>query len=634
MWWRNKWIIGLLAAVATAFILPDLYRVYDDYLTLGFEVDNDGYIFNVNEQVKAEIEGCESIDIARTDFENRLAIFAGLGGRQYVRPSLESVRFVCKHDDAQLRDERTIVPRKPERSRSPLLARSLLLTQQLIGLLFIFFATAALWQRPNLATLGFFLYAIWFNPGQNYVLYAEAQRLPYLVLTLEMVQAVLQALGYWGFVVFALHFPKGSSEQWHRRTQRAIGFVAIVLALLQISSFATAFGFRTELVTRASLYVGYGVALAVVPIVWLRYRSLTFQDRERMLWVFVGCAIGLPSYILADLASSTSALSTSWNASEEWLAVLYLANALLLYSVVIAIRRHRLVRVTFALGRKAVLVLAWAVTFLIIAVLATQLEHYLEHVLFGVENRPIDRPEIVLTIFRFGFYYLCVALLKFMVDRSVEQVTHRVDRIFFRQHHQAQQRLRRAITDLEDNVSRLPAVYQQLVDCPVRVLSLTWGVLFVRQDDGTFRQAHLCNATSTIASPPGPSRDLIRLWEANSARISIPVSDHPELIDRDVQSIDFPSLATPIVVGGRLVAIVFYGAHLGGDDIDDVEMRRLDELAHAAGMAWLKTEIGSLREKIRELETHLKGASEENDALAGQLRSCTEQIEELRAHLK
>src|ERR1051326_6029017 len=92
----------------------------------------------------------------------------------------------CNHDNTQALDWREVAPQKP--SNSPLLGRVVLLIQELIGLSFIYVATMAVWQRPSLATFGFFLYAIWFNPGQNYVLYAEAQRLPLLAVGLEAVQ--------------------------------------------------------------------------------------------------------------------------------------------------------------------------------------------------------------------------------------------------------------------------------------------------------------------------------------------------------------------------------------------------------------------------------------------------------------
>src|ERR1051326_6333411 len=621
MWWQKKWVIGALAAMATVFIFPDLLRVYEDYPTLGFEADNDGRIINVSNGVKSRLAGCGYIDISQTPFEDRMAIFGGLGGRQYVRPSLDKpIQFVCKHDNTQALDWREVAPQKP--SNSPLLGRVVLLIQELIGLSFIYVATMAVWQRPSLATFGFFLYAIWFNPGQNYVLYAEAQRLPLLAVGLEAVQVALQTLGYWGLMIFALAFPTAPRHRWQRQARRVIDLIAVVLGILQLCSFATAIGFRTELITRLSLYAGYFIVIAVIVIVGLRYLWLTSEDRQRMLWVFVGCVIGLPAYIFADLASSTSALGTSSNFSNEVLSLLYIPNAFLLYAVVTAIRRDRLVRVTFALGRRAVLSLVWVLVFLIVAVSATLLEHQIESSLFGKDHKPLERAEIVLTVIRFGFYYGVVALLKFLVDISVEHVTHGVDRIFFRRHHDAQQRLRTAVTALEDAVDDFHEIEHHLVCDPVKWLSLTWSALFVRRNGG-FELALSCPRLYPFdpSGPPGPSQKLVGILERNCSRSAIRLTERDDLTDKEVSARESPSLAVPIFARDNLVAIAFYGEHSGGDDIDHVEMATLGELGHAAGLAWRRAQM-------------LKDTLDKNKILEGEVEDLTHQIENMKGQMR
>src|ERR1700758_5522975 len=50
-------------------------------------------------------------------------------------------------------------------------ARGVLLFNEAIATLFILGAAWLVWTRPGGMTWGFFLYAIWFNSGQNYVFY-------------------------------------------------------------------------------------------------------------------------------------------------------------------------------------------------------------------------------------------------------------------------------------------------------------------------------------------------------------------------------------------------------------------------------------------------------------------------------
>ena len=55
---------------------------------------------------------------------------------------------------------------------------------------FVALALVLVWQRPSTMTWGFFLYAIWFNPGQYFVSYAYLQLCPPAVLAQEAAQSV------------------------------------------------------------------------------------------------------------------------------------------------------------------------------------------------------------------------------------------------------------------------------------------------------------------------------------------------------------------------------------------------------------------------------------------------------------
>ena len=70
-----------------------------------------------------------------------------------------------------------------------------------------------------------------------------------------------------------------------------------------------------------------------------------------MIW---GCLIGLPAFLIAELASETTIFETRWGdftPTEDIVGLLYLVNGVLCLFVFEAIRRQRVVSVTIPLRR-------------------------------------------------------------------------------------------------------------------------------------------------------------------------------------------------------------------------------------------------------------------------------------------
>ena len=63
------------------------------------------------------------------------------------------------------------------------------------------------WMRPGPMSWGFFLYIIWFNPGQAFLFYAWLQQWPPLLLLQNLAGSLAEAAGYAGFLIFALRVP-------------------------------------------------------------------------------------------------------------------------------------------------------------------------------------------------------------------------------------------------------------------------------------------------------------------------------------------------------------------------------------------------------------------------------------------
>ena len=110
-----------------------------------------------------------------------------------------------------------------------------------------------------------------------------------------------------------------------------------------------------------------------------------------MIW---GCLIGLPSFLVAELASETTLFNTRWGdftPSEDIIGLLYLVNYILCLFVFQAIRRPRVVSVAISLSRVTILgvILAFRYYFCIIRLRASKntlryqagLGSHLEHLL-------------------------------------------------------------------------------------------------------------------------------------------------------------------------------------------------------------------------------------------------------------
>ena len=81
-------------------------------------------------------------------------------------------------------------------------------------------------------TWGFFLYVIWFNPGQSAQYYALLQLYsPVALLTQGLAGAVAQGVGLAGFIWFALRAPTDETTPRWRPVERSLPFIAVLLAL-------------------------------------------------------------------------------------------------------------------------------------------------------------------------------------------------------------------------------------------------------------------------------------------------------------------------------------------------------------------------------------------------------------------
>ena len=292
------------------------------------------------------------------------------------------------------------------------------------GILVVLGAAYLVWLRPGPMTWGFFAYAIQFNPGQSYQFYAWLQQWPAAMLAQGVASCIMQATAYTGLLLFALRVPVDRTEGVWRLIERALPAVLVVLLVVTLASLGSLFGYPTEYAMRATFLVGFVVSVAALIILIGRRRTLTPRDYQRIRWVIWGCLIGLPAYLLGELAQETSLFNSLFGADavpEDVFGSFYLINGILCLFVVEAVRRPTVVSVWVPLRR------ATAVGLLL------SVPAYFIHEEFSTINELTNLPE---------WAWVAVAsVLIFLLSRLHEYATELVDRLFDRSFHHAKQAL-------------------------------------------------------------------------------------------------------------------------------------------------------------------------------------------------
>lgn len=588
---RQRILLSLLLAWALAMILPDLWRVVQPLASYGFAADNDGLIYDVTGPFddetespawKAGIKKGDRLDLSRlqcfpynaTTCGNALAV---LGGHQFVLPGRPATLDLLPTADRPGREVTLVAAAQPANP----FERFVVALDQIAGILVVLAAAWLVWTRPGPMSWGFFLYVMWFNPGQIYAFYALLQQWPRLLLVQNAAGCIAEAAGYMGLILFVLRAPDDKPDAKWRWLERALPLIGVVLALGLMASYGGLFDYRTEVGTRAAILTGLVVAVCAVAILLERRRRQPPEDYQRLRWVIWGCLIGLPTFIIAELGASTTIFHTRWGnftPSEDIVGLLYLVNGILCLFVFEAVRRERVVSVAIPLRRVTILGLTLSIPALL---LHHEVEYMQEHLAI---------PNWAWLVIGGGALYL--------ITRLHETATHLTDRYFNRALDQAERQLGEAILKAEKPVE----IDRLLADGPLRVLDLTSAAAFRRNGavfcrDGNGRGWD--ETTTRTLSPDAP------LLAPLSRGVPFSVSEE------DADGLPLPSglnrpiLAVPAANPVRCFAVALYGPHASGADLDANERAMLGRLAQDAAAVYAELESGDLRKRIATLEREL-----------------------------
>jgi hypothetical protein len=589
----GKAVVAVLTFWALLFVGPDFYRVVVPFWTLGFSADQSGVVTRVSPELRASatIAVNDQIDLDAMSCgrglnrcRDLMAVIGGMGGMQYVAPEHSPLTFTIVRNGDEKKLHVTVTPRPPQ-PEPAIWERAALALDEILGIFFILVGAVLVWECPSIMTAGFFLYATWFNPGQYFVSYAWLQPYPQLVLAQETLQGLLQAAGYAGLIVFALRFPENAPDPAWRRIEIPLALVAAsAVLILQLWSFADAFGIPTATITNNAYYAGYAVDIAVTAILFLRLAGKPAEVRQRIRWVFWGCAIGLTAFIFADSNEATTIWNWLWDPPEGLLDLFFAVNATLAITVFYAVRHHRVVNVSFAISRSATLLTTWIVAGGVLAFVSLELEPHLE--------RWLQRPIFVITI----------VILTLGFERLHEHINEVCDRLFFPSLHDADARLleegkRTAGAGSHETVDR------SLVEAPVAAFRVTSAAVF-RFDGNAFIRRHAFGWDEGNA---------VKLAHHSALAMHAEKRDRPFRIDEAGRCEEdfpreaaFPAIVVPVRAHGELLALALYGPHLSGDDLNSEECALLARFAADAARGYDRAEIIALRKRLSEL---LRGVS-------------------------
>lgn len=587
----SRIILIVLTLWGLAMVVPDLSRAVQPLGAFGMSVNNDGLIYDVKGPFpdepsspawRAGIRIGDRIDIERMRchfFEHagcRTAL-AVLGGLQFVLPG-QSVTFpLLATPTLPERQVTLIAAQRP----ANILVRAIIVLDQIAAILVIAAAAWLVWTRPGAMSWGFFLYVNWFNPGQSYTFYAILAQWPRVMFTQDIAGCIAQAAGYAGLLLFVIRVPDNETEARWRPLERMLPLIGLAFAVLLAASYGSVLGYATETVTRIGILLGLAVALAAVLILMARKRSQTPEDYQRVRWVLWGCLIGLPAFVVAELASWTTFFETSWgdfSPPEEIIGLLYLVNGILCLFVFEAVRRPRVVNVSIPLRRVTILGIMLSVPVLL---LHGEMEEL---------RGNLDLP---------AWAWLGVgAVLVFLISQLHESAVNLVDRYLNRDLDAAEGALGEAMV-----AARKPAELDRLLTTePFRILKLTSAAAF-RRHGAAFERAEGAPGWENCGTRKlGPDARLVA-EAAAGAPFGIPETDGagtdlPEGLSR-------PVLGVPAANPIRCFALSLYGPHISGTDLDANERAMLARLATRAAAIYAELENSELKSKVERLEGEL-----------------------------
>jgi hypothetical protein len=396
----------------------------------------------------------------------------------------------------------------------------------------------------------------------------------------------LQNLAWVPFAIFALRFPNDSETGWRQVAQRVLLWSLVVLVPLSIWFSIGGLFNLPQPVRDVTGFLGFGMVF--LAIAGLAFVALTFAitythagppDRARLRWVILGLLVGELGNYMFNVLPAVPGVTF---APPIWATNLLLSAQIMVpITVAYAIIRHRVFDVRFVIGRAVVYALLTSTLVVFVALLDYLVGRILS------QSHLATIAEVIASI--------AIGLSLNGLHKRLERI---VDRTLFRNRRLAELRLRRIARGLIHAGSER-AITHVLMTEPNDAYELASSALFKRSDDDFVRDEAIGWEHARLETLEQSASIVLQLQAEQK-----PVAAHAAKWEAGAlpHGLASPAFALPIFVRGRLEAIVFYGPHLSGEDLDPEELDVLDELMRAAGAAYDHAAAEIARERLQFLE--------------------------------
>jgi GAF domain-containing protein len=211
----------------------------------------------------------------------------------------------------------------------------------------------------------------------------------------------------------------------------------------------------------------------------------------------------------------------------------------------------------------------------------------------------------------FGLEGIAAIGLGLVLHRTSHATNQLVDRVLFRKHHQAEERLRRIAAALPF-ASNERSIAEALVVEPARNLDLASAALFYRESpEGPLRRVLAQGWRDEHAASLAADSLLVRYLQAQHEPLKL--EDSQLLPDPAPAGAAQPVLAIPIVNQHVLAAVALYGAHTNHTLLDPDEIELLHALAKAAATSHQQVRIAMLQRQVAALSRKTEGLEREKE---------------------
>jgi len=571
-----RWFFVLALSIwSIGIIIPSLGRLWSPLGSIGLYCTADGRITSVEPNAPAAGAGIrrgDQIDLRATEFESRRVV---IWNCSFLRRGTYHLAIahgaVVRHVDL-----RTIPESIGSWSRIGLMLRTaaaiiLVLTGALLVLL-----------RPSLMTWALFSFVL-FNGGSHAGLSAL---LPYAAAAIEQfVEGLfIRIAGGIGVMVFLILFPTNAPiSRWSAVALRAAPWLLALGVTAQIYIYSATYTFwPVDVLQRGNLIFFSLVAPLIGLAAFLeRYVHATGADRARIRWVGAALAVGLTGALAAFFLETW----TPGLAPYVVRSFLYSTLVVVPFAVLYAVLKHHVIDVRFFISRAIVYTLLTGVIVIVFSLIDWFFSKKLAAAGVGT-----------------GIDVALAIGLGFSLNGLHNRVGVVVDRVLFRQRHEAEVRLERAARSIA-YASTPAAVEELLVQTPYEALHLESAALFRPGADGAFRREYALDWPEAAMAGIGADDVLVLHLAADREPLRLKeIAWHREGLPHGTVS---PIIVFPVFVRQRLEAFVLFGSHRNGADIDPDEEHCLRQLAANAGAAYDHIDAERLRAEMERMRAEL-----------------------------